>query len=736
MNKKIIAGAVSLAVMLAGPFSYANDETKSLLSATQIMQGNENGDFNDYETLTREQFAKITVSVADPDYIPTGSSSPFSDVSESRWSSGYIDRANKMGFFHGYPDGTFRPEEEIVPEEVSKVMLKLLGYENDNITGNWATTQINFANDKGLLDGVDYSIGKPITRIEASKIIRNSLLTQIKDSEAYLIETMGYAYYSDAIILSDKSTGAEYVLTSNGTFKKNGAVEASDIGKKGDLIVNKKGEIVCFLQSNKLFNSYTVKTASGDSISVFGAQGAIADIPDEALFFVNGIKESFAEAKQTLKVGDSLTVAYADNGDIDYLSVSGNLMTSPQFIKNIQVNSETEYIRDGNVSSYSEIGPSDICYLIESENTVVAYSKKITGVFENAYPTKENITSVTVSGNTYKIGHTNASNKLSSSDNIKYGDTVTLLFGKDDTVVDVIALCEKDEVYGVLLNSSLKSRLDENENRLSEYAADIMLTDGTLAQYSALKDYSGLKGKAVSISFKNGLADIAAVKSGRNITGIFDWDKKTLGEYFLSSDIDIIDVAYDTAYSAAKSNKIFPQRLSGVSLSSGNILHAEIEGREIKSLILNDFTNDVHDYGIILYAKNSSNDYLSAGEYKVNLNGSYAEFATKNVSYGIKSEEPAKFETDAQKGIVGIQKLNAVSDKVTAVDELYAYTDDNKYRLSDGVIVYRKVEKTGDAKGFRYEIISKDKIDFKKSVTAYCDKSEKNGGRIRVITVR
>lgn len=736
MNKKIITGLLCIALMLPHTSVFASEYTKTLLGAMDIMNGDKTGNFNDFGTLTREQFAKITVAIADPDYIPTNSSAPFYDVSVSRWSSGYIDRANQMGFFHGYPDGSFRPDEEIVPEQVCKVMLDLLGYENENITGNWALSQINFANSKGLLDDVSYSMGTPLSRIEAAKVIKNTLLTQIKDSEIYLVEAMGYAYFEDTIVLTDKNTQSGYISTSSGIFKKNDTFSTSYIGKKGDLIVDKKGKIVCFLADNQLCENYTVKTASGDSIAVFGNSSAISGISDETLCFISGQQTNFANMKQVLTTGDNLTVAYTDNKNIDYISISGNSMTSPQFISMIPVNAETKYIKDGNVSSYSAIDSIDVCYYLENENTVVAYSKRMTGVFENAYPSKENITAVILSGNTYQIGHTNATNKLSSNGDIKYGDTVTLLFGKDDTVVDVITLSENDKIFGVLLKMKLKDRLDENGNKLSEYVACIMQTDGTIAEYSAFKDYDGLIGKAVTVSFKNGLANISSIKSSNKVSGNFDWNKKVLGKYHVSPNIDIIDVSYDTDYSTAKSKQIFPQRLNGISLSSSNVLYAQINDDEIQSLILDDFTNDVYDYGIMLYAKDLSNDYVSAGEYKVNINGSYSEFVTQNTTYNIRSGQPAKFETDSAHGIVGIQKLNAVSDNITGIDELYAYTKYNKYRLSDDVIIYQQVYTTGDATGYRYDTISKNKIDFEKSVIAYYDKDEKSGGRIRVIVVK
>lgn len=741
MRKSIFKKSATLitlcAIMILSVFpAYAQNDTKQLLSSLEIMVGDANGNFNDNETLTREQFAKITVAIADPDYIAVNSVSPFFDVSVNRWSAGYIDRANQMGYFHGYPDGSFRPDEQIVPEQVCKVMLKLLGYDNENITGNWAMSQISFANNKGLLDGVNFEVGIPITRIEAAKIIENTLFSQLKDSDNYLAETMGYMYLEDVVLLSDKNAQAGYISTNQGTFKKSGNITLDSTGQKGSLLINKKNEIICFLSDEQAYEKYIVKTASGDSISVFGNKSAISGISDETLCYYGGQQTNFSQMKSLLKTGDNLTVSYASFGEIEYISASGNSMTAPKFIYNIPVNENTQYIRDGIKSSHSEIDTLDVCYFLENENTVVAYSKRVTGVFENAYPSKENVSTITVSGKNYTIGHTNASSRLSSSGNIQYGDTITLLFGKDDNVTDVVSLNDNDKIYGVVTGSYLKDRVDENGNRLSEYIVSIIGTDGSVSEFSASKDFSGYKGKVVAISFQNGLANISGTNTNNNISGSFNWSNKTLGKYKLSNDIDIVDVCYDSDYSSAKGKKIFPQRLNGVTFSANNILYACTEDGEITALFLNDYTGDLYDYGIVLYAKNTSSDYVVAGEYKVNINGSYSEFITQNRSYSISSGQPAKFEVDAAKGIIGIQGLTAVNSKVTELDELYAYTKGGKYLLADDVIIYHQIAKTGDSTGYRYEIISKDKINFENSVTAYYDKAEKSGGRIRVIVVK
>ena len=71
---------------------------------------------------------------------------------------------------------------------------------------------------------------------------------------------------------------------------------------------------------------------------------------------------------------------------------------------------------------------------------LLAYSKSISGVYENAYPTKDSIAQVQVSGKIYDVTERRAKSKLSSDGNIAFGDTVTLRFGKDGGVSDAVSL--------------------------------------------------------------------------------------------------------------------------------------------------------------------------------------------------------------------------------------------------------------------------------------------------------
>lgn len=805
-NFKIrIAALLTALLCLASPALADTDTTKAFLGSLGVMQGDENGEFNDSRTLTREQFAKITVRIADPDYIPTNSTAPFYDVPAHLWSSGYIERANALGYFHGYPDGSFRPYEEVLPEHVCKVMLTLLGYENENITADWASSQIAFARGKGLLKDVPCSAGVPVSRLDTAKIIENTLTSQIKDSPSYLVQTMGYLYYEDVVLISD-SAQSGYVTTSIGTLKKGNVIRGEHLCTKGDIVADKKNEIIAFLPASQTrenyvagellpdnmklydgqrrevtlpvsgnilvyngaagmpyssgfaaigkgaelslffdeagqldyiavndgaqgdYKQYIIKSALSDGVMVFGQHSdEFVKIDGDISVYEGSLIASYRQTVSSLSIGDRLTVYYNSIGDIKYVSLSRNAISEPGLVGAFSLTDKTRILRDGMSAAREDIEPLDICYYIAETDTLLVYTKRITGVYENAYPTKDNIESISVSGKIYSVTYQRARSKLSGS--IAYGDAVTLLFGKDDTVVDVRA-DSSESVTGFLMSSALKERLDESGTRVSEYVISVMLTDGTVSQYSALKDYSYYKGNAVSISFQGGKAAIALQSSGGGVSGTFDWDGKTLGHCKLAAGVNIIDTDSHSGYLQPKAKKIYPQRLAGAVIGSGDIIYANIKNGAVQDLILDNYTGDLYDYGMVCSAQTMSSAMSAAGNYQVNVNGSYMTFATVNKTFDAYAGQGVKARIQANKEgtdeVITMQRLDEVS--ITGLDGLYAYKGKEAYRLSDDVIIYKELND-----GYRYEIISESGIDFSGQVTALYDKGEKNGGRVRII---
>lgn len=105
---------------------WAEEYIKELCSRGTI-GGFPNGTFKPDAAITRAQFAAIAVKALNLS-SPTTSTAKFKfkDVSDKYWAVGAIGQVNGAGLVTGFPDGTFRPEDQITRAQALVVFAKAL----------------------------------------------------------------------------------------------------------------------------------------------------------------------------------------------------------------------------------------------------------------------------------------------------------------------------------------------------------------------------------------------------------------------------------------------------------------------------------------------------------------------------------------------------------------------------------------------------------------------------------
>ena len=93
------------------------------LSELGIVQGYGESLFEPDRPITREEMAVIVIRFDGLDQVVVD---PFSDVTPDMWSYQYILSAYQKGWVNGYPDGTFRPEEDMVRCEFASLVNNVL----------------------------------------------------------------------------------------------------------------------------------------------------------------------------------------------------------------------------------------------------------------------------------------------------------------------------------------------------------------------------------------------------------------------------------------------------------------------------------------------------------------------------------------------------------------------------------------------------------------------------------
>jgi len=216
--KKLISVVLCLAMMAsflvvgASAASYGDvDETKAyyadveLLSALDILKGDENGNFNPDAEIKRSEFAAVVCRALAQESAATSTVSKFADVASNHWAVGYIGWAAGKQIVNGYEDGTFQPDKAVTAQEAIKMLMCAMGYgplaESESY-GGYPYGYLSLAGTYGVTDGVSFDPTAPASRGLVSQLVANAL-------EAPLMAKSNTGYF-EAYIVYDGSKTADY----------------------------------------------------------------------------------------------------------------------------------------------------------------------------------------------------------------------------------------------------------------------------------------------------------------------------------------------------------------------------------------------------------------------------------------------------------------------------------------------------------------------------------------------
>ena len=416
-------------------------------------------------------------------------------------------------------------------------------------------------------------------------------------------------------------------------------------------------------------------------------------------------------------------------GELDRVALINSAMEGPvvassgwQSQVGFDTASATVY-RNGGESTLSAVQNQDVVYWSESMHTIWAYSNKVTGIYESAAPSASNPTSVTVAGKSYDIETTEAAYQLSDLGGYQVGDSVTLLLGRNGGVAAVgEASLAQDLVYGVVLSVENTTYEDSDGNSYNTRTATIFGTDGNTYRYP-VESRSLEAGALVRVTNSEDGVEIRGLSSTK-LTGRVSSDGKTLGRYTLASDVQIIDT-----YETCTPIQVYPSRLAGANLTGSTIRFYALNAQgEISHMILEDATGDLHQYGIITGVSEVSAGLVTNSAYTYDVGGVKQVFTSDTTIYNLKSD-PCQVKMESDTTVERLYNLTEVE-----VDSINGNTivdaQNHSYTLSDNVAVY--VYEYNE-----YQLTSLERVsggDYR--LTAWYDKPENEGGRIRVILAR
>ncbi len=759
MHKKITVLALMFLVVFASTATYASvpyteDFATDLVKELDIMVGDSEGNMNLSKNLTRAEFTKIAITASKyKNSVAHGAKiSVFKDCNYTHWSAPYVKVAVTSGIVSGYPDGTFKPDNLVTYEEAFVVMLQLLGYTSEDFGNTWPYGQVSLGQSLGLGDNISKGIGDVMTRKDALTLVYNTLNAKVKGSQNEYISQLDATLYENVIIIAtnneDTSIAPGSVLTSAGTYRYSGEFNNLFLGTKGSMAVKNNGEIICYTPYNQKNNKLVVYSILSNSVIVYDNGNLTElDVSDNTTVYSGSDKLTFNSAKNQMATGDVIYVVKNSSGAIEYLTLTKDSLRGPETLSSYSSAwyraftddlSTLTVIRNGEKAEKEEVKTYDILYYSKDLNTVFAYSRTITGIYEKAIPNKDTPTSVVISGVEYQIESVKAFDKLSSSGNLSYGSSVTLLFGKDGKIADVISSDDADEaVVGVLVETGKKNfENSDGESYTSRYAV-LALPDGSTVEYTTNTDYSNYLNSPVRVRFTEGIAKLTKLSAQNTLSGTADYSAMKIGDYKVSSDVEIIDINTTKNEFGSAFVTTYMSRIDGVFLPFSSVLWFDKnEKGEISKLILNDVTGDSALYGIATSVPSSSDGKSSntmsqnGGSYRFDVNN--RDYNYSGGIYGnIALYSPAKLVVSSTGQIQTISALNKVNGNVSNIKASVLEAGGITYKMSDKVVVYKKVS-MGNYNIMPVNDLAENIDDY--IVKAYYDKDESRGGRIRIIT--
>lgn len=271
MKRKLLPLLLSLALAVnllpaARAASTASvEEMGQVLSALEIMTGNEHGDMMLARRVTRAEFTKLVVA-ASPYGKSVGAStsvSPYPDVPYSHWAAPYVEAAVASHLVNGYLDGTFHPDEEITLAMGVTMALRLLGYQDSDFSGAWPAGQMTLYHNLDLDEGISIGQNSPMTRQDAMYLFYNLLTAATKQGQPYIM-TLGHGLNAagevDRVAVINSAMKGPVVVEGNWQSKIGFDPSTATVyrsGREANLSQLQSGDVVYYSKSMRTLWAYT-----------------------------------------------------------------------------------------------------------------------------------------------------------------------------------------------------------------------------------------------------------------------------------------------------------------------------------------------------------------------------------------------------------------------------------------------------------------------------------------------
>ncbi len=780
MKKRFVSLCLAGLIMVAPASAVFTDisdsrvsQTAAVLDALGIMQGVGGGSFAPGKALTRAQFCKLAVTAMGvTDVSPYASYTIFPDVKHSHWAAPYINAAvrhpelKEKSIIRGYADGSFGPDKIVSYGEVCTMLLRMLGYKEEDVGPFWPADYIAQAQAIGLTDGVTIADARAaVKRGDAAVLLLNALNTDKKGEEgSTLLDKVASSTVKDCILLETGKTHSglaadaalfyeDGVVDAESPRKTAGTLDSSMIGVYGTIVIGKGSSKVAVgvIPNGNKTEAYEVVNAEADRIVT--TNGTLRPDRKTKLYISRDYAmDEYENVWANLQSGDTLTLYYNEYGVLQLMAVLPKTTAGAahSFVYGLatsrRIPAEYTIIKNGAKIDASKLKKYDVVTLDAANRQAIVSDTRLSGKYQTDSTTYSHPSQVEILGQKFSI----SSEAAATFKDMKLNDYITLLFDADGNVA--AAYPKKDvsaEMQGIV-------------TKIGGKKATVTLTNGlTLRDIPIAKDVkTDVMGRLVTVSQSGEGADLIRRTLSGKTAGNWSVAEGKLGSNAVSSKVRV----YEEVLSGAPLNAINVSDIDLTSVPASQIKYTvQDNAGTVTNIVLGDVTGESWIYGIGYGKKIKGNFYPPADsgysgmepEEQEEYQRKHPEYYSYTYAVVPKYWQDGKMVDDKEYRVpslpsglngnpIGIPRgystdesiVNTSLDtlKLTLIDTVKpsafdgssgVRTKDGYYELAENIGVYVSEQN-------RFVSLQTAKSNYT-SFRVYANKTAENGGKIRVI---
>lgn len=780
MKKRFVSLCLAGLIMVAPASAVFTDisdsrvsQTAAVLDALGIMQGVGGGSFAPGKALTRAQFCKLAVTAMGvTDVSPYASYTIFPDVKHSHWAAPYINAAvrhpelKEKAIIRGYADGSFGPNKIVSYGEVCTMLLRMLGYKEEDVGPFWPADYIAQAQAIGLTDGVTITDARAaVKRGDAAVLLLNALNTDKKGEEgSTLLDKVASSTVKDCILLETGKTHSglaadaalfyeDGVVDAESPRKTAGTLDSSMIGVYGTIVIGKGSSKVAVgvIPNGNKTEAYEVVNAAADRIVT--TNGTLRPDRKTKLYISRDhVMNEYENAWANLQSGDTLTLYYNEYGVLQLMAVLPKTTAGAahSFVYGLatsrRIPAEYTIIKNGAKIDASKLKKYDVVTLDAANRQAIVSDTRLSGKYQTQSTTYSHPSQVEILGQKFSV----SSEAAATFKDMKLNDYITLLFDADGNVA--AAYPKKDvsaEMQGIV-------------TKIGEGKATVTLTNGlTLRDIKIAENVkTDVMGRLVTVSQSGEGADLIRRTLSGKTAGNWSVAEGKLGSNAVSSKVRV----YEEVLSGAPLNAINVSDIDLTSVPASQIKYTvQDNAGTVTNIVLGDVTGESWIYGIGYGKKIKGNFYPPADsgysdmqpEEQEEYQRKHPEYYSYTYAVVPKYWQDGKMVDDKEYRVpslpsglngnpIGIPRGYSTDESIvnTSLDTLKlpwidtvkpsafdgssgVRTKDGYYELAENIGVYVSEQN-------RFVSLQTAKSNYT-SFRVYANKTAENGGKIRVI---